>query len=84
VCSDNALITGELGPLSQYLQITPFGDVPSLAAKFALCVLDPAPVRRRQALAERQVLDRFSYDRFKANVVDLHRLMMISPEELDD
>jgi glycosyltransferase involved in cell wall biosynthesis len=84
VCSDNAVIASELGPLSQYLQITPFADVPSLAAKLALCVLDPETVRRRQALAKRQILDRFSYDRFKTNVVDLHRLMMISPEELDD
>jgi hypothetical protein len=63
--------------------MAPFGDVAAFAERLDRCVHDRQDVLRCQSLAKRQILDRFSYDRFKSNVLDLHRLMM-SSENLDD
>ncbi len=75
VCFDIPLIETELGQLTRFLQVAPFGDVDSFAERLAYCVDHRDNALRRQNLARQQVLQRFAYERFRGNVMSLHGLM---------
>ena len=75
VCTDNPLIVTELGELTLYLQVAPFGDVAEFAQRISFCVDHRDRALRTQRLASRQILNRFSYENFRSNVASLHRRM---------
>ena len=75
VCTDNPLITTELGGLIDFFQISSFGDVEGFTASMLRAITHRDLVLKRQGLAKDHLRCHFSYQKFSRNVTLLNAQM---------